>query len=97
MLFDVYNRNPRTISKLIAGFTGAAIGFGVAGLLSKKRPKLLISLGLISGLIARMIYVKNQPVGIAGDPEDVITWLKLEGFTNIPEKFIKETGYCFWK
>lgn len=98
LLEDIYNHNPRTTTLVSMGLSALGASLIALGMLKKKNSKTFIGLGLASGLISEIVFYGNRPVGIAGkNPEDVITWLKLEGFTNIPEEEIRKTGHYFWK
>lgn len=98
MLQDVYNHNPIVTNITAFGLSILGAILIGSGMIAKKRSKTLISLGLISGISAHLIVIWNRPIGIAGkNPEDVINWLKLEGFTNIPEEEIRKTGHYFWR
>lgn len=99
MLEDIYKNNPRTVANVVTGLTVACAGLIGAGMIAKKKKncKILFGMGLASLVSSLVIVARNRPIGVYGkNPQEVINWLKSEGFTNIPEAEIRKTGHYFW-
>lgn len=98
LLEDIYKHNPLTTDLASIGLMALGAVLITTGMIKKNNSKAWIGMGLTSGILAHIIKMWNSPVGIAGkNPEDVINWLKLEGFTNIPEEEIRKTGEYLWR
>ena len=99
MLEDIYKRNPEKIAKMLIGLGVLSAALFTGGMASKKpkTSKTLFLLSLMAGTAGTIVFSKNQPIGIfSKNPQELITWLKLEGYTNLPEDEIRKTGYYYF-